>query len=124
MYVRFIINEKDITTINQIGIFQYIYYLINNNMLHSYDEDIANEVLLWFDDNLESPFEDLTLKKDSELICWFKENASDHIRKIRMLISILESNDIDVRMIKTKKPGKVFYSDKYQVLAKPYKDSI
>ncbi len=56
-------------------------------------------------------------------ISWFKDTATEHLRRIRDVCAILEHHDVRVRMITTDRPGYILYEDEFQVAAEPFADT-
>ena len=59
----------------------------------------------------------------AQALSWFKDTAAIHIAQMRAYGNILESYGLTVRMIKTERPGYIFYEDEYQVAAYPFADT-
>lgn len=124
MYVRFVIDELDEDSNQRTGVFQAIRLMKKEDCFCSYELDYIEEVMNWFDENLESPFDYLNkhrLRKSGVSISWFKETAHEHIEKVREFVHILENNGVVVDMIVTNNPGKIIYSDEFQIFANPYR---
>ncbi len=124
MYIRFVTNEISEDSIQKLGIFHAIRYLREDGELSDYELSIANQLMGWFADNLESPLDWLNkqrLKKSDVYISWFKDSANMWISKARELARLLESKDILVEQLTTNMPGKIIYEDDVQIFALPYK---
>jgi hypothetical protein len=63
-------------------------------------------------------------RKKRKAISWFKDTATEHIGKIRQIITILENHNIHAQMIQTDKPGYIVYEDGHQIVAEPFSDSM
>ena len=83
------------------------------------------QVLHWFNENLERPTRfcrSAKPRRQPKGVCWFRSEAGEHLRRIWELIAICENNDVPIYMIKTERPGYVFYEDAVQVVAEPFVD--
>ncbi len=86
-------------------------------------------VVGWFDRNLKAPSRtDIKLPYDSKqyerVVFWFRPEARQHIQKMREVAVMLQHHGVPHRVLKTDKPGRVVYSDEFQVGAIPYRDGI
>jgi hypothetical protein len=118
--VRFVIDHKDEDSHVEQGIFQAAARALEWQDITGSDADELNEIRAWFSKNLLKPtsFGRGTLSLG---ICWFKDEASEHISRIWEMIRILERHGIHVKKIKTDKPGYVVYEDDYQLVAEPFR---
>jgi hypothetical protein len=119
MFIRFIVNEKHLTSNRRLGIFHAIRYLRDDGELTADELREMNRVMDWFADNLNTP-ESISRVK---AISWFKDSAREHISNIRQIVSVLKVHDIDVEMVRTDKPGYLVYEDNYQVFAEPFSET-
>jgi hypothetical protein len=55
-------------------------------------------------------------------ISWFKDSATEHLARVRELVTILETHGVPVRMLKAQRVGYVVYEDEYQEVAEPFSD--
>ena len=123
MYIRFVVDEFSEESNQRLGVFHAIRYLRDDGELFDYELNQAENIMGWFYDNLESPLDNISkqkLKKSDFLISWFKVSATEHISKVREFVTLLESKGITVNQLTTTKPGKVVYSDDFQIFAKPF----
>jgi len=117
-YVRFVIGRKDEENHVERGIFQAAAQALEWQNITGRDADELNEVLAWFSENLEKPTS-AGRDKNRFGICWFKTGSAAHISRISEMVHILERNGIDVKKIRTDKPGYVIYEDEWQLVAEP-----
>jgi hypothetical protein len=122
MLVRFVTTEIDECSQVAAGIFCAAYRLRDRDDLPYYEHEVLLDVLRWFDLYLERPWRfSRTLRPRLRIaICWFRPSATEHIRKTWEMASVLENNDVPIRMLKTDCPGYIVYEDDYQVVAEPY----
>jgi hypothetical protein len=124
-YVRFAVNDIDEDSSQPLGIFQAVARLRDRGELFPYEEAEHDEIQAWFDVNLKKPDRFTVSKppyyrKQKKAICWFKEDAHEHIARARSLVSILRSHDVSVSMLKTSCPGYVAYEDEFQIAVVPF----
>ncbi|NMR25349.1 hypothetical protein HH219_07360 [Pseudoalteromonas sp. NEC-BIFX-2020_015] len=123
MYIRFVINEFCLESNQRLGLFHAVRYMKDDNKFLDYELEQVERTMDWFNNHLESPLDYLNtqkLRKSDVFISWFKISAKKHISKVREFIVLLESKGVVVEQIRTDRPGKIVYSDEYQVFAKPY----
>jgi len=123
MFVRFVTDEIHLDSNQRLGIFHAIRYLRDDNELTEGEFKLADSLMTWFADNMESPIEFLNKqksKKSETYISWFKDTASEHIRNARELSKIIEGKNVRVEFLRTKKPGKIVYEDEFQIFSRPF----
>lgn len=123
MYIRFVVDEIDEDSCQRKGIFQAISGMKKQDDFYDYELDYIAESMGWFDENLESPLDYLNKQKSQKsdvYISWFIESASEHIAKVREFVFLVESKGVVVSQIRTVNPGKIVYSDEFQIFAKPF----
>ena len=127
MYLRFVVTENDEDSGRQMGLFSAGGVLNDKGHLYDYEVQIRNNILSWFSENLEVPdvqASESNYYANPNTISWFKSTAIDHITKMREYAEILKAHDIQVKQLKTERPGKILYEDEYQVAAIPYKETF
>lgn len=123
MYIRFVVDEFNEESNQRLGIFHAIRYMKDDNEFFDYELEQAEQTMEWFNNHLESPLHYLNKqksKKSDVFISWFKMSAKEHISKVREFVFLLENKGVVVDQIRTDKPGKIVYSDEYQIFAKPF----
>jgi len=119
-FIRFVIGRKDEDSHVEQGVFQAVALAIEWQDIKGNDADELNALRRWFSENLEKP-SSFGRYKLRRRICWFKTDATEHIRRIWEMVQILERNGIYVKKIKTDKPGYVVYEDEWQLVAEPFR---
>lgn len=92
--------------------------LLDERRLEADDHLALNDLLAWFNEHLPVP----TILKSEEHrrgLSWFKAAASEHIRRMWELKSVLDRAGVHVEVMRTTDPGVVIYEDDLQVVAKP-----
>jgi hypothetical protein len=98
-YVRFVIQRNDCDSGQRQGLFQALSALERLDELRS--KPHAKRVAL----------------------SWFKDTATEYIRRMRELADILHAHGIETEMLSTDRPGYVVYEDAHQVAAEPFNDT-
>jgi hypothetical protein len=127
MYLRFVVTEKDWESGREMGIFHAFRYLRDDGKLYSYEEELHEDIRLWFDYNLSRPTRFTASKppfyrKPRKAICWFKDTACEHLSWAWWMVAILENHQIPVKLLKATRVGYVVYEDGFQIVAEPYAD--
>ena len=116
MYLRFVVGDETESSRTQTGLFTEIASLRNDGLLEDYQVEMVEKTFNYFNDYLPVP----PYKKKGwglNAISWFKDSAIIFIDKMWDFKSILEQNDISVRILKTEKPGMILYEDDFQIVA-------
>ena len=122
-YVRFVINDRDRDSGRRQGVFQALGELDDRKALTPGEQLTCDETYQWFRKNLRRPRRFTRSSKPHAkkvAVSWFKDTASRHVEKMRILAGILEAHGIHVQMIRTERPGYVVYEDDHQVTAEPF----
>jgi hypothetical protein len=127
-FLRFVIADVHEESHQELGIFHAADKLRESGSLSAEEQAALQESRDWFNVNLEKPTRFTSGKppyyrKKQNGISWFKDSATEHIRKIREIVVLLEHHDIRVRMIKSERPGYVLYEDEFQIVAVPFADA-
>jgi hypothetical protein len=125
MLIRFATLKVDSETHQEEGLFTAAYSLRDEGHPPDYELEQLKDLLRWFRDNLEAPdrFTRSTRPHSpGKAICWIKDSALEHIEKLWGIVTILENNGIQTRIIKTERPGYIVYEDEFQVAAEPFKE--
>jgi hypothetical protein len=127
MFIRFVVSMLDLRSGRRQGLFQAAADLRDTHALRDHEESRFQEIRDWFNKHLEKPSR-MSLSprphaKDQAL-SWFKDTATEHISQMRAFAAILELHDIQVEIIKTDRPGYIFYEDDFQVAAYPFADTV
>lgn len=124
MFLRFVSWEVHREARVYAGIFGAAYRLLHARRLSRYECRALNDLLLWFDDNLETPerFAMPAGKRRKYGVCWFKHAAREHLARAHQMATILEDNGVYIRLFKARRVGTVIYEDPVQVVAVPSYD--
>jgi hypothetical protein len=123
VFIRFVIENLDPDSGRRQGLFQAGRELRLSGRLSRHDEARHQILLDWFDTHLEKPAR-LALSSrpgaKAQTISWFRDTASEHIKKMREFQQLLEEYGLAVEIIKCGRPGYIVYEDEFQVTAFPF----
>ena len=120
MYLRFITQFINEIGQKETGLFNALAFIRNNPETQFEDVAKLDELYNWFKENLDAP-EWFTRPQyrmhEYHSLSWFKDTAKEHIIKMQEIIEVLEKYDIIVERVTSKKPGSIFFEDKFQISA-------
>ena len=122
MYIRFETNLMFTGTPYKKGIFAAMGNLKRMGVMTAKEGIWYQETAAWFNDNLANPTcFDIPVSDDIKFIAnsWFIDSPSEYLVKSYKVIALLEKYGIEVYIKRSKKPGRVIYSDRLQVVAIP-----
>jgi hypothetical protein len=131
-YVRF---EHATETIRGVTYGPFSYVDEARDLLIGSDRAELDDVMQWFNDNLEEPermvpFRDVgerrarRRKRETMAQCWFREDADAHIARARELVAILGRAGFEfVERWSERLPGKLCAEDDVQIAVVPYRDT-
>ena len=107
MFIRFISGEIDEDSHVSAGLFCAAGKLLEETRLPEYQYDVLRECLDWFRNHLECPYKYRLKPKSlaSRSVCWFRPTAHLHLRWAWQMVTILEDNNIFIRIVKCHYPG-------------------
>jgi hypothetical protein len=128
MYLRFVVADIDENSERESGVFQAAYRLNDEGILHAHEQEQWDSIRKWFGKHLKVPTRFTAAKppfyrKKKRAICWFKDSAHEHLKRIRELIAILDDHDVAVRVLKESRVGYIVYEDEHQIVAEPFSDT-
>lgn len=126
MYVRFVVHQRNESSHRREGLFGAAADLRDGRVLSDAELAELEEVRHWFNVHLKRPSRFSRSRRSgahSEAICWFKDSARQHIRRMRQMADILERQGIATMMLTAGRPGYIVYEDSYQVAAVPFRDT-
>jgi len=127
MYLRFVTLETNRRSHVAQGLFGSAYDLHDADHLEEHEAIWFKGVVGWFERNLKVPKRyDLDLRYDSKaydkVVYWFRAEATEHVRAMREVATMLGHHGIPHRVLRTDKPGIIVYRDEHQVGAIPFRD--
>ena len=119
-YVRFVVGRRHENPWTLTGVIVTAKDLMKAGKLTAEECEIVQRTFDWFNENVPCPpFQKcLKSKKWSEdAVAWFRSTARTPINKLNKLIKVLRNHGLMVRTMKSDRPGKIVYSDDFQVVA-------
>ena len=126
MYIRFVVQTIDPQSQKRQGLFCALSRLYYAQKLWPYELSLYEDLWTWFDENLERPHSfSRSSKPDAKEVAlsWFKDDAREHIDKMRNLAELLRAHGLAAEMIRTDRPGYIVYEDEYQIAAVPFHET-
>ena len=120
MLIRFQGRIKNDRSDSFLGIFQLAFQLRDEGVLEKHYEAELNKSVNWLKQHLKTPKE-LAYHENFRAISWFKPEAMEPLKRIRVIVSILVDHGYIIDTIKTNVPGAVIYEDGWQIAAIPKK---
>lgn len=121
--MRFVTDQLDPETEQPMGIFGAAYQLLDDERTPDYSRTEIRTTLSWFKTNLPIPARFARSRRPHRKdngVCWFKTNATECMRHVRYLVSLVSEQDVMVRELQTDNPGYIIYEDDSQVVAQPF----
>lgn len=122
-YVRFR-SEYPNQAGEHVGVFGLVNVLGRHGMLTPAEERFRRENNAWYDARYPNPCDTNPSAYDpavnSHAAAWFKPTASELISRISGYLSILNAHSVAWEEARTRDPGRLVYSDEYQVVAVPH----
>lgn len=128
-YLRFVRPNTIENLGSREGFFCAAYELRSALSLEDYTSEQLEDHLSWFRQNLTIPDKFNRSKSKGSRgrktagLSWFKEDASEAVRRSFELINLLQENGYPIEVIRTERVGYVVYEDDQQVVAEPFSDT-
>ena len=126
MFVRFVIDDRDLSSGRRQGLFQAAAELDDRGAFAGELGQRYAALVRWFDDHLGEPSR-LSLSSrpnaKAQAISWFKAGRHEHLGRMHELRRLIEAAGVQVRVLRTARPGYVVYEDEVQVAACPFADT-
>jgi hypothetical protein len=124
MFVRFVAGTETENAFWLDGVIRVAGVLSEHGKLYDHESRWLEEVFDWFSENLPCPPFRKNLRSGQwtrNAKSWFHDRAGEPLRRIWDIVAVLEDHGTNVRLVKAARPGKIVYSDKYQIVAEtPY----
>lgn len=123
MFIRFVVSAHDEDSRLPKGIFTALYELEEQGELAAHEREWFRTTERWFARHLKFPTRVARSSRPhapGQAISWLKLSATEHLSRMRDLVSLLEHKDILVQELRTERPGYIVYEDEHQVLAEPF----
>jgi hypothetical protein len=121
MFIRFVVGRDGEDHRWLTGIITEARVLRDDGVLEPYEVNLLEETYRWLDDHLPCPpFRRSRWPKQA--VCWFKDDAGDCIGRMWDLVFLLHQHGRAVRVLKSRRPGRVLYEDAYQVMVEEWRN--
>jgi hypothetical protein len=124
VFVRFVVGADAENAVWLTGVISEARLLRDAGELYDYESERLEDIYDWFNEHLPCPPFQRKLCSGEwtrDAVAWFRAEAGEPIRRMWDIVAILREHGVPVRMVTTKKPGKILYEDDYQVVAEtPY----
>jgi hypothetical protein len=124
MFVRFVAGTEAENAYWLTGIFTIAKVLQADGRLYRYESEMLEETFKWFNRHLPCPPFGEKLRSGEwaeEAVAWFRDDAGEPLKRMWELVAILEEHGTPVRLVRSERPGKIVYSDRFQIVAEtPY----
>ena len=121
MFLRFINPERDRHSQQKRGVFQVAYDLIHADETPLELWCRLDAAIRWFERHLIIP--DRSRLNDCAIF-WFRRDAHDFIHRVWELSRVLRRCEVEVDLIRTRRPGYIVYQDCIQIAAIPFRDTF
>jgi hypothetical protein len=124
MFVRFVAGTDTENAFWLDGVITVASDLQFQGELFEHESRWLEEIFDWLNENLPCPPFRRKLRSGEwtkNAVSWFHDRAGEPLRRIWDIVAILEEHGTTVRLVTTHRPGKIVYSDWYQIVAEtPY----
>jgi hypothetical protein len=120
MFVRFVVGAETDNAFRLDGVFTISSMVREQGQLFDHECALLEEIYDWFNHHLPCPPFRKKLRSGKwtrNAICWFRDEAGEPIKHIWDIVAILKEHGTLVRLIRTDRPGRIVYSDSYQIVA-------
>ena len=101
-----------------LGLFYSTCRLTESRELPDYAEELLEESLQWFNQNLPVP---RLASREGRCLFWFRTDARELIEQVWTLVALMNEEGLYVHHRTTSRPGKIVYADDHQIAAIPGK---
>ena len=119
MFIRFVVGtdgdyHRDLT-----GIVTEARLLRDAGELSPNETEQLENLYDWFNERLPVPPYS-TSNWPADVVAWFRDDATDAVRRMWDVIALLRDHSVSVRMLTSNNPGRVVYEDDYQVVVEEW----
>lgn len=119
MYIRFVVGGDRDDHRHLDGIVSEAQRLRKTGALSVHEEAWLEEHFHWLNIHLPvPPYRESNWPRFAA--AWFKDSATDPIRRMRAIAALLEQHGLSVRTLRSKNPGKIHYEDAFQVVVREW----
>jgi hypothetical protein len=120
VYVRFVIGAEAENAYWLTGVFAEARILRDNGELFAHEVRQLDEAYAWFNERIPCP--PFTARRrdgvwSADAVSWFRDDAGEPLHRIWDIVAILHEHGTPVRLVKSAKPGRIVYQDRFQIVA-------
>jgi hypothetical protein len=117
MYLRFVVGSDSEDHRLLTGVITESRFLRDNGLLQDYETEWLEQQFNWFNTNIPVP----PYKQNewpTNCAAWFKNNesAAEALTRIWEFVNLLRENGKQVRVLRSKMPGYIWYEDDFQIV--------
>lgn len=123
MYVRFVVGTEAERVSRLTGVIITAGDLRYEGVLYAHELAWLDQAIAWFNEHLPCPPFRRKLRTgewSERAVCWFRDDAKEPLGHLWDIITILKEHGVPVRLVVRRRPGRIVYSDRYQVVAEPF----
>lgn len=114
MFIRFVVGMDGEDHRQLTGVFIEADLLLETGALSVAEAEFLEETFRWFDEHLPvPPFRSSNWPRDA--VAWFKHDAAC-LDQIWRLVALLREHGANVRLMRSRNPGKILSQDRHQVV--------
>ncbi len=120
VFVRFVVGTSGENHRWLTGVIAEARLLRDDDALERYEVEWLEETYAWLNAHLPCPpFRESDWSRDA--VCWFKDNAGESITRVWGIVALLREHGLQVRVLRSRNPGKILYEDDYQVVVEEWR---
>ena len=118
MYIRYVVNEYNVRTKSEMGLFGAVTNLAESNSLTKGQLADLEKYLKWFSKNLKKPHNLCCPETGVFGTCWFKANATEHLQVMEEFTKFASKLGLTVIVLQEVDGvfTKVLYEDDHQIV--------
>lgn len=124
MFVRFVVGTDTENAFWLTGVITVASTLCDQGVFFDHESELLEDIFDWFNEHLPCPPFRAKLRSGEwtpNAVSWFRDQAGEPLRRTWDIVAILKEHGTTVRLVKTARPGRIVYSDEFQVVAEtPY----
>jgi hypothetical protein len=119
VFVRFVVGSEGQHHKERTGILTEARFLRERGELTAEEDVRLAELYAWFNEHvLVPPFSTGGFPRDA--VSWFKDDAGEPVTRMWDVVTLLREHGVEVRLLRSAKPGRVLYEDRVQVLVEEW----
>ena len=120
-FVRFVVGPDGADHRYLNGVITEARLLRDDGFLTDHESELLAEVFTWFNENVPVPPYSKNKWWPKGVAAWFKDDvASEITSKIWDLVAFLREHGKNVRILRSRNPGEVYYEDEVQIVVSEF----